>query len=81
MVAMIEKRKDGGSTVMSIRLGNKEFELERKLVPVAFLRLDPSNQRLSYKLRMHGSLVKDEDLQKMLWKQDAVKALYESAEK
>jgi hypothetical protein len=78
MPAMIEETKPNGSTTMSIRLGNQDFALERKLVTVEWLKLDPANQRLSYKLRLHGVFAKDEDLQKLLWKQDAVKELYDS---
>ena len=77
---MIEETKANGSTFMSIRLGNQDFALERKLVPVESLKLDPRNQRLSYKLRVQGILAKDEDLQKLLWKQDAVKDLYDSVQ-
>lgn len=78
MVAMVEQRGENGSTTMSIRLGNRDFALERKLVPVDQLRLDSSNQRLTYQLRSKGMVATDGDLHKLLWKQDDVKNLYQS---
>src|SRR5437762_4908069 len=79
MVApMIEQKQDDGTTTVSIRLGNRDFALERKKVKVEFLKLDPHNQRLSHTLRVHGTVATDTDLHKLLWKQDAVKDLYES---
>ena len=78
MATTIEETKANGSTTMSIRLGNEDFALERKSVEVDSLKLDPHNQRLSFKLRIQGTLAKDEDLHKLLWKQDAVKDLYTS---
>jgi len=56
-------------------LGNKDFELERERVPLSFLRLDPTNQRLSYMIKKIGS-VADADLHAMLWEMDPVKDLY-----
>jgi hypothetical protein len=78
MATTTEETKANGSTTMSIRLGNQDFALERKSVDVEWLKLDPHNQRLSFKLRMQGTIAKDEDLHKLLWKQDAVKDLYTS---
>jgi len=75
---MVEQTTDGNVTTVSIRLGNKDFALERKRVPVKSLKLDIHNPRLSYKLKAHGSAGTDQELHKMLWKQDAVKDLYES---
>ena len=77
MVTMVEQVTDGITTV-SIRLGNRDFALERKRVAVSSLKLDPHNQRLSYKLQSHGVAGTDQELHKALWKQDAVKDLYES---
>ncbi len=67
------KRSEG-----AIRLGNKDFELERARVPLSFLRLDPNNQRLSYLLKKKASSATDADLQAMLWEMDQVKDLYNS---
>jgi hypothetical protein len=78
MPAMIEQRNDDGSTTMSIRLGNQDFALQRKQVPVKQLKLDSSNQRLTYRLRSRGTIPTDDELHKLLWKQDDVKNLYES---
>jgi hypothetical protein len=75
---MIEETKANGSTTMSIRLGNQDFALERKLVEVDWVKLDPHNQRLSFKLRTQGIFATDEQLHKLLWKQDSVKDLYSS---
>jgi hypothetical protein len=61
----------------SIRLGNKDFGLERVKVPLSLLRLDPSNQRLSFLLKRRGSS-SESDLHEMLWSMDAVKDLYTS---
>jgi hypothetical protein len=69
---------DGGTVRQTIRLGNRDFDLERKKVPVDFLRLDPANQRLSYLLRKSGLSGTDEELHRMLWDQDPVKELYNS---
>jgi|GraSoiStandDraft_55_1057291.scaffolds.fasta_scaffold21913_2 hypothetical protein len=78
MSAEIVTRTDNGKVSQTIRLGNKDFELERSRVPVGFLRLDPSNQRLSYLLRRAGGSATDEQLHKMLWDLDQVKDLYNS---
>lgn len=62
----------------TIRLGNKDFELKREKVPLEFLRLDPSNQRLSYLIKRKGAVATDGDLHAMLWEIDPVKDLYNS---
>jgi hypothetical protein len=77
MITTEQKDTAAGATV-SIRLGNRDFSLERKLMHVKGLKLDPHNPRLSYTLRAHGTIATDQDLHKILWKQDAVKDLYES---
>lgn len=77
MKTMLEKT-DGGITTVSIRLGNQDFSLERKRVPIASLKLDPHNPRLTHSLRSESALSTDEALHKALWKQDAVKDLYHS---
>lgn len=68
---------DSGSK-QTIRVGNKDFELERTRVPLEFLRLDPDNQRLSYLLRRKGGHAAEADLQTLLWEMDPVKDLYNS---
>lgn len=67
-----------GSVRQTIRLGNRDFELERRRVPVAFLKLDPGNQRTSYMVRKHGLAATDEELHALLWEMDPVKDLYAS---
>jgi len=74
----ITTRTEDGKVSQTIRLGNRDFELEGKKVPVDFLRLDPSNQRLSYLLRRSGAASTDEQLHKMIWDMDQVKDLYNS---
>lgn len=68
----------GSAASHPIRLGNRDFSLERTLVPVKMLKLDPHNPRLSYTLRAHGAhgtFATDQELHKVLWKLDAVKDL------
>src|SRR5256885_10244919 len=68
-------------TQLSIRIGDRNFVLERKEVPVSFLKLDPKNQRLSYQLgqlRKEGKLGTDSELHDVLWAMDPVKDLYQS---
>jgi hypothetical protein len=62
----------------TIRLGNRDFELERAKVPLGFLRLDPQNQRLSYMIGRSGAPATDSTLHAMLWEFDPVKDLYNS---
>jgi hypothetical protein len=62
----------------TIRLGNRDFELERVKVPVAHLKLDPQNQRLSYLLQRKGGELGDAELQELIWQMDPVKDLYTS---
>lgn len=69
------------TTELSIRIGDRDFVLERKQVPVSFLKLDPKNQRLSYQLiqlRKEGKLGTDPELHDLLWSMDQVKDLYQS---
>lgn len=74
-----EKRPlDEAGSKQTIRVGNKDFELERTKIPLESLRLDPDNQRLSYLLRRKGGLNADADLHAMLWEMDPVKDLYNS---
>jgi hypothetical protein len=73
-----EENRENGTVVMAIRLGNRDFNLERKQVAVAELKLDPHNPRLTYALRGLGGAATDADLHKLLWKQDSVKDLSES---
>jgi hypothetical protein len=65
-------------SIQAIRLGNADFELERKRLPVDDLRLDPDNQRLSYLLKLNGATPTEQKLQELIWDMDAVKDLYTS---
>lgn len=78
MEGIVEKTSPTGSTSITVRLGNQDFTLERKLVDVELLKLDPSNQRVSYLVRRKAAAVSDHDLHKILWEMDAVKDLYQS---
>jgi hypothetical protein len=61
----------------AIRLGNRDFEMERVRVPLTFLRLDPDNQRLSYLVKNRGG-ASETTLQELIWDMDPVKDLYTS---
>lgn len=66
---------------MPIRLGNEDFVFERKEVPVEFLKLDPANQRLGFRVarwRKEGKIATDSDLHSALWDLDSTKDLYQS---
>lgn len=66
---------------MTIRLGNQDFTVERKRVPIDWLKLDPDNQRISYELtllRKEGRGYTDQEIHDLLWSMDAVKNLYQS---
>jgi hypothetical protein len=68
-------------TRLPIRLGDRDYVLERKQVPVTHLKLDPRNQRLSYQLnqlRKEGKAGTDSELHDLLWAMDPVKDLYQS---
>ncbi len=69
---------NNGSVPVTIRLGNQDFILERKVVPIDWLKLDPRNQRLSHALTQEGNTPSDARLQELLWSIDAVKDLYQS---
>lgn len=66
------------SSRQTIRLGNRDFDLERVRVPLSFMRLDPQNQRLSYMLQKRGGATREADLQELIWQMDPVKDLYTS---
>ncbi len=66
-----------GSTI-TIRLGNQDFSLIREIKNIADLKLDPRNQRISYKIRQKGLAATDSELHKLLWGMDSVKELYQS---
>lgn len=66
------------NNLQRIRLGNRDFDLERVKVPLGFLRLDPLNQRLSYLIARKGGAVTDAELHALLWEMDPVKDLYNS---
>jgi len=69
------------SSAYTIRLGNQDFTLERKMVPVEWLKLYPLNPRLSYalpQLRKEGKLGTDNEIHELLWGLDPVKDLYQS---
>jgi hypothetical protein len=61
-----------------IRLGNNDFYLKREIRSINDLKLDPSNQRITYKIRQKGVAVTDAELHKLLWELDSVKDLYQS---
>ena len=62
----------------TIRLGNRDFQLERARVPISFLKLDPGNQRVSYLIRKRSLNATDADLHTLIWEMDPVKDLYNS---
>lgn len=78
MTPEITTTSTNGQVKQAIRLGNRDFELERAHVPIEFLRLDPTNQRVSYGLRQRGGVAEDAELHAMLWELDPVKDLYNS---
>lgn len=64
----------------TFRLGNQDFTVERKKVPVEWLKLDPDNQRISYQLnllRKEGKGFTDQEIHDLLWSMDAVRNLYQ----
>lgn len=63
---------------ITIRLGNQDFLLKREIRNVKDLKLDPKNQRISFKLRQKGLVATDHELHKLLWEMDSVKDLYQS---
>lgn len=72
---------ENDSVKLNLRIGDKDVTLERKLVPVSFLKLDAKNPRLSYKileLRREGKVGTDNELHELLWSLDPVKDLYQS---
>lgn len=76
-IAEVRNVKKDGSEI-TIRLGNKDFTVKRKLMAVNELKLDPTNPRLSYALRKVGMATTDKELHEMLWGLDAVKGLFQS---
>jgi hypothetical protein len=73
--------KENEKQEIPIRIGNQDFILERRRVPVDWLKLDPNNQRLGYQLTLlkkEGRGNTDKEIQDLLWKIDAVKELYQS---
>jgi hypothetical protein len=67
-----------GGVRQTIRLGNRDFEMERAEVDLDSLRLDPENQRISYVIRQQGRAGSDEELHSILWELDPVKDLFNS---
>jgi len=66
---------------ITMRLGGQDFTVERKKVPVTWLKLDPNNQRLGYQLtllRKEGKGNTDQEIHDLLWAMDPVKDLYQS---
>lgn len=66
---------------ITMRLGDQDFTVERKKVPVTWLKLDPNNQRLGYQLtllRKEGKGNTDQEIHDLLWAMDPVKDLYQS---
>jgi hypothetical protein len=73
--------EEKGSQQITVRLGNQDFTVERKKVPIGWLKLDPNNQRLGYQLtllRKEGRGNTDEEIHQLLWELDPVKDLYQS---
>ena len=66
------------STDLTIRLGNEDFKLIREKRKIKDLRLDPSNQRISFKIKQRGVIASDKDLHNLIWELDSVKDLYQS---
>src|ERR1017187_2762233 len=78
MASMIEKRT-GGTRATIYHLGDRDLAIERKRVPVKSLKLDPGNDRLSYRVRgAHSMIATDKELHKMLCKQGSMQDLYAS---
>lgn len=77
---MTQRSESSNGSALKFRLGNADFTVERVLSPVDKLQLDPGNQRLAFLLRKrkHGAPVSDEELHKLLWEMDSVKALFQS---
>jgi len=76
-----ETQGNGEKGQLTFRIGDRDFVVERRRVPISFLRLDPSNQRLSYQLtqiRKAGKIGTDAELHDLLWSMDQVKDLYSS---
>ncbi len=66
---------------ITMRLGDQDFTVERKKVPITWLKLDPNNQRLGYQLtllRKEGKGKTDQEIHDLLWAMDQVKDLYQS---
>jgi hypothetical protein len=78
MGSSITTEADNGRVRQTIRLGNKDFALERTKVPIGFVQLDPLNQRLSYLIRRRSLGATDHELHRTLWDLDPVKDLYNS---
>jgi hypothetical protein len=77
----IQTEQNDKSARFTFRIGDRDFVVERKLVPISFLKLDPNNQRLSYQLtllRKDGKVGTDAELHDLLWSMDPVKDLYQS---
>lgn len=73
------KDRDNEKQQITVRLGNEDFTVERKKVPIDYLKLDPNNQRISYQLtllRKEGKGNTDKEIHDLLWSIDAVKDLY-----
>jgi len=76
MTRHLESWNDG--TALTIRLGDQDFTVTRQLRPVASLKLDPKNQRLSFQIRHQGIAGTDQELHKLIWDMDQVKDLHQS---
>ncbi len=72
------KTSINGTQKMDIRLDNANFTLTREVRDVSDLKLDPLNQRISYKIKLKGIVATDKELDSMLWGMDSVKELYGS---
>ncbi len=71
-------QQNTNGAAMTIKLGNEDFNLRREIRNVSDLKLDPANQRISFKLKKQKVIATDSDLHKILWEMDSVKELYNS---
>ena len=75
---MNTSNNETNGTPITIRLGNEDFTLKREIRNIKDMKLDPKNQRLSFKLRGKGIASSESELHNLIWKMDTVKDLYQS---
>ncbi len=76
ILKIAEAKKQG----ITITLQKRSVFLTQADLPVELVRLDPTNQRLGYKLSLMGPNVTEADLERELWAMDTVKALKRNIE-